>query len=62
MKRSYKSNKFKIPAPTWNEGFELHDGSYSICDIEDHFEYIFKKEWGKTVNPSKRTYVNKIEN
>ena len=44
MKRSYKSNKFKIPAPTWNEEFELHDGSYSICDIEDNFEYIFKKE------------------
>ena len=24
-----KNNKFKISAPTWNEEFELPDGSYS---------------------------------
>ena len=33
IKESYKSNKFKISAPTWNEEFELRDGSYSISDI-----------------------------
>ena len=30
IKKSYKNNKFKILTPTWNEKFELPDGSYSI--------------------------------
>ena len=38
-----KNNKFKISAPTWNEEFELPDGSYSASDIQDYFEYILKK-------------------
>ena len=29
IKKSNKNNKFKISAPTWNEEFELPDGSYS---------------------------------
>ena len=29
IKKSYKNNKFKISALTWNDEFELHDGSYS---------------------------------
>ena len=37
IKKSYKNNKFKISAPTWNEEFELSDGSYSISDIQDQF-------------------------
>ena len=28
IKNSYKNNKFKISAPTWNEEFELPNGSY----------------------------------
>ena len=48
---SYKNNKFKISAATWNEEFELPDGSYSIPDIQDYFEYILKKHGEKTVNP-----------
>ena len=39
IKSSY-NNKFKISAPTWNYEFELPDGSYSISDIQDIFEYI----------------------
>ena len=62
IKKSYKNNKFKISATTWNEDFELTDGSYSISDIQDYFEYILKKHREKTVNPSKKIYVNKIEN
>ena len=46
MKKSCKNNKFKIWGPTWNEKFELSDGSYSVLDIPDYFEYIFKKTWG----------------
>ena len=60
MKKSYKNNKFKISAPTWNEEFELLDESYSILDIQDYFEYILKKHEEKTVNPSVRIYINKM--
>ena len=35
IKSEYKNNKFKIPAPTWNDTFDLPDGSYSISDIQD---------------------------
>ena len=40
IKKSYKNNKFKISAPTWNELFELPDGSYSVSDIQTYFKYI----------------------
>ena len=43
IKKSYKNNKFKISTATQNEEFELPDGSYSISDMRDYFEYIFKK-------------------
>ena len=60
IKKSYKNNKFKISAPISNEEFELPDGSYSISDIQDYFEYILKKHGEKTANPS-MIYINKIE-
>ena len=50
-KISYKNNKFKILAPAWRKEFEISDRSYSASDIQDHFEYIFKKYGGKTDNP-----------
>ena len=40
IKSSYNNNKFEISAPTWGEEFELPDGSYSVSDIQDYFEYI----------------------
>ena len=43
IKSSYNNNKFKISAPTWNDEFKLPDGSYSVSDIQDYFEYIKKK-------------------
>ena len=39
---SYKNNKFKISVPTCNEEFELPDGSYSVSDFQDYFEYMLK--------------------
>ena len=42
IKKSCKNNKSKISAPTWNEEFELPDGSYSVSNIQYYFEYIFK--------------------
>ena len=62
VKSSYNNHKFKISAPTWNEEFELPDGSYSVSDIQDYFEYILKKHSESVDNPSIRIYVNKIEN
>ena len=49
MKKSYKNYKFKTSAPTWNEEFELPDGSYSISDIQDFSEYILRKHEEKTL-------------
>ena len=46
----------------WNEEFELPDGSYSILDIQDYFEYILKRHSESVDNPQIRIYVNKIEN
>ena len=51
-----------MSAPTWNEAFELPDGSYSVSDIQDYFEYIIKKYEAVTDNPSIMIYINKIEN
>ena len=61
MKSSYINNKFKIPAPTWNDEFELPDRLYSVSDIQDYFEHISKKHGKKINNLSVRIYVNKAE-
>ena len=65
IKSSYNNNKLKTSAPTWNEKFTLPDGSYSVPDIQDYFEYILKKHGeksNKNNKPSVKIYINKIEN
>ena len=62
IKNSYNNKKFKISAPTWNDKFELPDGSYSVSDIQNYFEYIFKKHGGDIDKSSVQIHVNKIEN
>ena len=52
MKTEYNNNKFKIPAPTWNETCDLPHGSYSIANIQDYFEFIIKKYETLSDNPS----------
>ena len=42
IKSEYSNNKFKISAPTWNDTFDLPDGSYSIADIQNYLEFIMK--------------------
>ena len=37
IKSVYNNNKFKTSAPTWNDEFNLSDGSYSVSDIQDYF-------------------------
>ena len=62
IKSSYNNNKFKMSLPTWSDKFELPDGSYSISDIQEYFEYILKKHSESVDNPSIKIYINKIEN
>ena len=45
-----------------SEDFKLPDGSYSVSDIQDYFEYILKKHSESVDNPSIRMYVNRTEN
>ena len=61
-KSSHNNNEFKISAPTWNDKFDLPDGSYSVSDIQDYFGYILKNHGENIDNPSVRIYVNKIDN
>ena len=62
IKSEYNNNKFNISAPTWNNTFDLPDGSYSIFDIQDYFEFIIKRHKTLTENPPVEIYVNKIKN
>ena len=63
IKSEYNNNKFKISAPTWDDNFHLPDGSYSIADTQDYFEFIIKKhDKALTENPSVQIYPNKIKN
>ena len=55
-----KNNKLKISAPTSNDEFDLPDGSYSISDIQDYFEFIIKKDETLTENRSIQIYPYKI--
>ena len=42
IKSEYNNNKFKIFAPTWNDTFDLPNGSYSIEDIQDTLNLSLK--------------------
>ena len=41
-RKQQKNNKLKIVTPTWNNKFELPDGSYSVSDIQDYIKCIIK--------------------
>ena len=43
VKSENNNNRFKVLSSTWDETFDLQDGSYSIADIQDYFEFIIKK-------------------
>ena len=62
IRSKYNNNKFKISGPAWNDSFNLPDGSYSIADIQDYFEFIIKKHETLTENPPIQIYPNKIKN
>ena len=62
IKSSYNDNEFKISTPTQNDKFNLPDGSHSVSDIQDYFEYFLKKNGEDTDNPLMKIYVKNIEN
>ena len=61
IKSEYNNNKFKIHAPTWNDEFNLPDGSYNIEQIQDYFKCIIEKHETIADNPPVQIYVNKIK-
>ena len=42
IKSACNNNTFKLSAPTWNDEFDVPDGTYAIVDIQDYFEFIIK--------------------
>ena len=41
---------------------KIPDGSYSVTDIQDNFEFISKKHGEDIDKPSVQIHVNKVEN
>ena len=62
IKSEYNNNKLKISAPTWNDTFDLPDGSYFIANIQDYFKFIIKKHENLPENLPVQIYPNKIKN
>ena len=58
----YNNNKFKISTPTWNDTFDVPDGSYNISEIQDYIEYIIKKHETIGENAPILIYANTITN
>ena len=57
IKNSYNNNKFIISAPTWNDKFELLDGSYSVSVLFSIILSIFKKKMEKILINHKYRYM-----
>ena len=62
IKLIYNNNKFKISAPTWNDTFDLPDGSYNIPAIQNYIEYVIKKHETIADTAPILIYANKISN
>ena len=62
VKSIYNNNKFKISATTWNDTFDLPNGSYNISEIQDYIEYIIKKHETIAETAPILIYANKISN
>ena len=60
VKKSNENNKFNISGTIWDEEFETPDGSYSISEIQDYFEYIIEEHETLIDKPPVQIYVNRI--
>ena len=49
-------------SPTYNEQFELPDGSYLVSDVQDFFSVLLQKNKTFTDNLPVSIHINKIEN
>ena len=58
IKSEHNKSKCKFSTPAPNDEFNLPDGSYSVSDIQDYFEYIIRKHETITDNPPFQIYVN----
>ena len=56
------NNKFKISEITWDEEFEVADGSYIVSDIQNYFEYTIKNHETLTERSPIQIYVNETQN
>ena len=52
----------KKSTSSWNDKFQLSEGSNSVSDIQDCFDCIIKKHETLTDNPPLTIYVNEIGN
>ena len=59
--KKLNNGKFKITTPSWSEEFELPEGSYTVKDIDNYFQFIVKKHT-KDHKDDIKIYVNKIAN
>ena len=62
IKSEYNNNKIKISVPSWNDTFDLPDGSYSIANFQNYFQFIITKHETLTENPPVEIHPNKIKN
>ena len=62
VKSIYNNNKFQISAPTWNDTFDLTDGSYNIPAIQNYIKYIITKHETIAETAPILIYVNKKTN
>ena len=62
IRKQYKNSKLKIIISTWNDEFELSDGSYSVSNFQNYIEYIIKKHEILTAIPPIHIYINRTNN
>ena len=62
IRKQYKNNKLKIIAPTFNDKFELPDGSYYVSDVQYYIKYIIKKHKTLTKIRPIHIYINRMNN
>ena len=65
IKPRFKNDHFKITAPTWDETFDLPDGSYTLPNIQDYFLYIVKQHESDVTSSEQSptlVYPNYIKN
>ena len=60
IRRQYKNNKLKVITATWNDKFELPNGSNSESGIKDYIEYIIKNHETLTTIPPIHAYIIKL--